>query len=509
MGRNRVRPGQEPRPRTSRSPALYNRRVSDGEFVARVRRHTAASVVPLVAQLGALHAERADWLSAGAPPPWALAEIARVALVLGTDFNRTDATMDDVRACVAAYTNIDDPDLRRHTPGAVGAFLLRTAGEQLIYQQEVFHDLARAAAVFQRPPDPDRPPKVLVGDWDEQVFGCSLGAYLNAAFLLHVGALKNSGMFDPAWIDQPQFAQVREFIAADLLRKVFALHFVADREKLIATQRDVRLQVGHPSPAYRRFGFNPITKYPVVSGLDDRWYMPVPQLLLRKASPIGVFFAGLDKFGKAFADDIGAPFEGYIGDNLGELNGTVIPEIEFGQAKQRIRSVDWIVVFDECVLLVEVKSTRPTEEIRWGGSVAAQKITSSLEKGVTQLGRTATWIADRHPDFAHIPADRPVIGLVVTMEPFHVVNTPFVATALPNSSIPYRICSAEEVEGLVRLHADDVGGQLLQYMSDPERNGHSIKPLLEGRELGRNRLLDDAWDSIAWPGDDTEHETGP
>jgi hypothetical protein len=459
-------------------------------------------------------------------PPWVLAEIARVSLVRGTEFNRSTATPQDVRDCATAYLNITDPDLHSQKPGAVGDFLLRTAGEQLIYQQNTFHDLARSAAVFQRAPDPDRPPKVIVGDWAQQVFGCSLTEYLKAAFLLHVGALKNSGMFDalknsgmfdalknsgmfdPGWIDQPQFAQVREFLPAQLMRDLFRRHFVADRDKLTATQNEVERRVGRPAPAYRRFGFNPLTKYPVVSGLGEHWYMPVPYLLIRKASPIGVFFAGLEHFGKAFADDLGAFFEGYVGDNVRELGGEVVSEIEFGSPGQRMRSVDWIVVFPECLLLVEVKSTRPTEEIRWGGRKADEKIAGLLAKGVQQLGRTRTWIADRHPDFAHIPADRPVIGLVVTMEPFNVVNTPFVATALPESTVPYRVCSAEEIEGLVRLHADNVGGQLLSYMNDPERNGHSIKPLLEHRELGRNRLLDDAWDSIRWPSENDDTGSG-
>ncbi len=459
-------------------------------------------MVPLVDALGEQYADRSRWMDRGLPP-WVLAEIARVSLVHGTEFNRSTATVDDVLDCAQAYLAITDRDLHRQTPGAVGDFLLRTAGEQLVYRQAVFHDLARSVAVFQRPPNPDRPAQVMLEGWDRKTFGCSLGDYLNAAFLLHVGALKNSGMFDPAWIDAPQFVEIREHLPASLMHELFARHFVADRDTLIATQREVQEKLGRPDSAYRRFGFNPLTKYPVVSGIGDRWYMPVPHLLIRKASPIGVFFAGLDAFGGAFANDLGASFEAYIGDNLRELNGEVTPEIEYGPLKQRKRSVDWIVVFDECVLLVEVKSTRPTEEIRWGGPAAAEKITDLLDKGVSQLGKTAELISDRHPDITGIPADRPILGLLGTMEPFSVVNTPFVATALSQSSIPYRVASAEEIEGLVRLNAEDIGAQLRTYLEDPERNGHSIKPLLENRELGRNRLLDEAWESIRWPGDES------
>jgi hypothetical protein len=172
-------------------------------------------------------------------PPSVLAEIARVSLVRGTEFNRS-------------------------------------------------------AAVFQRPPDPARPPKVMVDGWDQTVFGCSLREYLNAAFLLHVGALRNSGMFDLTWLDPPQFAEVRQHLPSALMHELFARHFVADRHRLIATQRAVEEKGGRPDPAYRRFGFNPLTKYPVVSGLGDHWYMPVPHLLVRKASSIGVFFAGME-----------------------------------------------------------------------------------------------------------------------------------------------------------------------------------------------------------------------
>jgi len=285
-------------------------------------------------------------------------------------------------------------------------------------------------------------------------------------------------------------------------------HFVADSEKLAATQRDVEDKVGRPELAYRRFGFNPLQKYPVVSGLGERWYMPVPHLLIRKASPIGVFFAGFDNFGKAFADDLGAQFEGYIGDNLRELVGTVVPEIEFGSPSQHKRSVDWIVIFEQCVLLVEVKSTRPTEEVRWGGPNAMDKLESLLGKAVTQLRRTADWITDRA--FVDIPADRPIIGLVCTMEPFSMANAPFVADALPASDIPYRVCSAEEIEGLVRLHDDDIGSLLLDYMTHPERDGSSIKPLMVGREFGPNRLLDDAWNHLLWSDEASDTtETAP
>jgi hypothetical protein len=496
-----IRPGQSPRPATVRASVRYQRRVSEAEFVARVRRHSPSTLVPLVAAVGAANPDVSDWMGKGIPP-WVLAEIARVSLLRGTEFNREPATIADLNDCANAFLNLDDRDLRRHKPGSVGDFLLRLGAQQLTWQQQTFHDISRAAAVFQHAADPKRPPKIISGDWPEQLFGCSLVEYLNLAFLLYVGALRNGGIFDPAWIAAPQFAEIRQSISSELMRAVFHSQFVADKARLRADQDEVEAAVGRPELDYRRFGHNPLSKFPVVSGLSDLWFMPVPQLLLRKASPIGIFYAGIKKFGSAFANDLGPLFEAYVGDQLRLLDPGVLGEIEYTEDKNTKLSVDFIVPLEQCVLLIDAKSTRPTEEIRAGAPNAGDKLAGLLNKGVKQLSNTARLITERHPAFAHIPADRPIIGLLVTMEPFHTVNTPFVSGALDGCTIPYRVASSEEIEALVRLGADDIGQRLLEHMTDPEREGHSVKTLVENRELGRNKLLDEAWDSIKWPGVD-------
>ena len=308
-------------------------------------------------------------------------------------------------------------------------------------------------------------------------------------------------MFDPTWIDAPQFSEIREYASAELMASVFDAQFVGNRARLRSDQEAVEAIVGKPDPDYRRFGYNPLSRFPVVSGLDEHWWMPVPQLLLRKASPIGIFYAGMATFGKTFADDLGPLFEGYIGDQLRLLDPDVIDEIPYKEGKNNKLSVDYILVLPHCVLLVDAKSTRPTEDIRWGGPKAEDKLRALLNHGIGQLSNTARLITERHPNFAHIPADRPIVGLLVTMEAFHTVNTPFVSKALESCTIPYRVASAEEIEALVRLNVDDIGQRLLEHLNDPEREGHSIKTLVEVRELERNKVLDAAWESIKWLGE--------
>lgn len=153
LASKRRRHGQPPRrPSQLRAPYRYNRPVRDLEFVQRVRRHTPASLVPLVARYGAAFADKEHYLHRDRAlfAPWVLAEVARARLVYGTDFNRTIATEDDLRSCCAAYLALSDPELGRRAEGAVARFLLRVAGEQPAFQQEVFNDLSRPVAPWQQ-----------------------------------------------------------------------------------------------------------------------------------------------------------------------------------------------------------------------------------------------------------------------------------------------------------------------------------------------------------------------
>ena len=67
------------------------------------------------------------------------------------------------------------------------------------------------------------------------------------------------------------------------------------------------------------------------------------------------------------------------------------------------RSVDWFAIFDDCVVLVEVKSTRPTEPVRLADSGLADALGGILSRAIGQLNKSAGLIRardealDRHP----------------------------------------------------------------------------------------------------------------
>src|SRR5712692_1362851 len=121
--------------------------VSDYQYRQRVRRYKPSSLVPLIAAAAARYREQQDWLNSPYRKytPWALADAARVSLAWGTEFNRLDATEQDLLQVLNAYSRFDNPFLRDND---WRAFMLRMAGEQMPWQAGDYEALARTAAIF-------------------------------------------------------------------------------------------------------------------------------------------------------------------------------------------------------------------------------------------------------------------------------------------------------------------------------------------------------------------------
>jgi len=483
------------------TPVLANeqelgRDVVDSEFVALVRRYRPSSLVPLLAQVAAQHMTRESWLETGQTglyAPWVLAEVARVSLAHGNE-HRQVATMADLTRCCAAFTAVGDPELASGDPEGLSSFLLRTS-EQLEYQTDLFLEMSRTAALFdQTETETDRPPKVLAPGWQRELFGASLVEFVGAGQLLHFACRPNGGIFDPGWLDAPQLAEIAAVMDSSVLRRVWHENYLTDVAGFRATN-------GRPPPGpWRRFDFNPLGATPVVADLldDGRWIIPSPGLLARRFSPLGVYYAGMRRWGTPFSDDLGPLFEAYVGRHLRLLpDAHVIPAITYGRGNEQ--SIDWFVVLPEVVLMVEVKSVRPTDQVRRGGPQAGAELTRMLQKGFRQLRTSNELIAARHPKFAAIPQDRPRVGLVITMESFHTGNSPWQRDQYQVPlDFPALVVSAREPEGFVSVANTSPGVLLLNHLQDPNVDGWSLHSALVGHERGRNAVLDQAWASYPW-----------
>ena len=212
-----------------------------------------------------------------------------MSLIHGTDFNRKSATEDDLRACCAAYQALRDPELGVGGPEAVERFLLRVAGQQLVFQQSAFfNDLARSVALFEQT-TPRRALPVL--DSVAQPLLGEASEYIGAAFVLHTGALKNLGTFDLEWLTQPQFADVTaRYPRTSCARPSKTITW---RRRINCASCNVMLRGRRcPSPPVPAFGFNPLASRPACE-LASTLLIPVPAFVFRQASPLGLCYAGL------------------------------------------------------------------------------------------------------------------------------------------------------------------------------------------------------------------------
>jgi hypothetical protein len=468
--------------------------VGDYEYRQRVRRYKPSSLLPLIAAAAVRYREQQDWLNSPYRKytPWALADAARVSLAYGTEHNRVDATDQDLLQILNAYSRFDDPFLRDQD---AGAFMLRMAGEQMTWQAADYEALARTAAVFTHTA-PLKPLECLRPGWDTKLFGCTLREYVGTTQLIWASVIASAGRFDLALFDTPDGELIARHVGRDTVVRVLNAHFATNKEQFRVENENATGRAGLDNHL-RRFTYNPLRGHPLLIGFGAGYLCPMPQLAWAKATPWGVYFTGLRHYGDGFARDLGHLFEQYIGRQLRLLTGAqVLPEITYGPKAGRRKTVDWIVVLPEVVLLVEVKSAIPTEPVRLGTPDAAEAILRKLGKAISQIDVTAQLIADRDPALAAVPADRPVLGLAVTLEPFHIANAPF--NLLPPSNTPVTVVDAAEIEVLVTIADTPPGQLLLDRAADDVRSTWALDTALNGHTRSRNSILDEAWNSYPW-----------
>ena len=486
----------------TRAPYHYARAVRFDEFRQRVRRHSPSSLLPAIADRALGKIFYAQW---AAPPrvetPWGLAAAARASILYG-DERRPAASPDDVKVVCAAFASLKlvSPNL---TLEGGRAFLMRTAYEQLPFQADHHSDIARTVAIF-RDSLAATTPKVLTEAAFEQLLGGTVVEFVSTGWMLFAAAQNNHGWFHDEWIDGPQFAGLNEELPAATLRRLISTVFAAD---LPALRKDGRERDTTPAndPQRERFAYNPLVNRPVVTMTPGHHLIPSPLLLLRRTSTTGIYYAAVDALGSAIGNDLGAAFEHYVGRQLAQApHRALVPEVLYGRPEKR--TVDWFLIFDELLVLVEVKAPRLTEAARLGDAAAlAHDIDRTISKARRQIDRTAALLSSPPPELltAGIPTDRPVRGLIVTLEPYHLVHSGLVDEWVGHTSVPTSTASVHELEELVSLArvGPDLAEQIVRVQDDPERRTWGLRSAVRDfwPDLGGdNPILDAAGEELSW-----------
>jgi len=170
-------------------------------------------------------------------------------------------------------------------------------------------------------------------------------------------------------------------------------------------------------------------------------------------APAAVYYAGVKNLEPkdldSFTQDLGIVFQDYVGRQLKSVSQvSVLGEIEYERGQ---RSVDWFVIGDNYVLLIEAKSTRLTQRARMGDERLSEDVDRCIGDAYRQINRTERLIEEGHPAFADIPKDVPRYGVVVTLEPYWASTNPFFHRLIPTSTIRTSIASSRQLERAVAI----------------------------------------------------------
>lgn len=469
------------------------------EFVQRVRRFRCSDVLAGAARASvALTSAELDnpvKQPFGRHSPvkqFSLAAVAKAALVFGNDHRSTQFTPSALEWLCGSLIEVDDPfSDDPNEPGAIRSWLIRTAYEQFSWQINPHYELGRTHALL-NDAAASANQDLITPDFWHRVLGCSLTDFVGVALLLHIGALKNAGIFDPSWLQQQNFEPVVRRLPRERIESVSASLFLTD-------QQGFRRLAANPLRAVdrklRRYEFNPLIVRPLVKQPDGRCIAPLPIAVLRRASPEALYYIGAECGGADFTEALGAVFETYVGQQLQLLEPQqLLGEVEY---KQGSRSADWIVVLPDVVLIVEAKATPLRMHSRLGTSQLDEDLQRAPGKGVRQILDTAALIRSGHPKLGDIPTDRPIVGLIATLHPYYTCHADLVWPRNP-ADIPILLASAAELEALVALNADP--GALLLDLAQADNS--SLSQALSGVDVGRNALLAAAWQQYPFSGEE-------
>ncbi|WP_406131660.1 hypothetical protein [Streptomyces sp. NBC_00989] len=146
------------------------------------------------------------------------------------------------------------------------------------------------------------------------------------------------------------------------------------------------------------------------------------------------------------------------------------------------------------VLLVEVKSGLPTAQLRLGPKDFATDLNKKLGKAVEQIDRSAALIEERRSEFMHIPNDRPVLGMVVTMDTYYLVHAPEFRSVLPESTVPTPVTAIGELEDAVTVTDTGLATILIDGARAGSAGGWWVRADLAGHAtVPLNPILEQAW----------------
>lgn len=466
------------------------------DFRQAVRRHAPSELLPVVASRAAN--EKGEDVRAWAKgfAPWIFAAMARDSILYSDEYRSKPVNDESIRHLRNVFSLSHDEKPQAFD---MATLLVGYLYEQAWYQSPVKEELTRTYLLLTETVVDSQYEQPNNLAWQE-LLGTTLPDALGASFVLHTGVMRNSGTFDPTWLDADWFEKIYEVVPKSAMKAVLKMLSATVAEAKVDGDSAPELP-----PALQRYAYNPLVKTPLIDLGTGIMYAPQPRYLLLSMTSENLYYRGIkkwedDNFGASF----GARVEAYTGLQLRHTGQhDVLPEFEWKKPRSGVmRSSDWFLVTPQVTILIECKSARMGLEAKAGGP-SEEIIDRYIGGAYKQLASNAAEIKNANPAFAHIANDRPLVGLVVTAEPFYSANERSIRSRFPDPGIPVLTASLSDIELLASLSPEMLGEVLLKIVADPELYtwtvGHAARQILGENAITQNQLLDETFDRIFLP----------
>ena len=469
-------------------------------YIREVTKYDQFKLLELVAEASCDQLRRSEWAAGfgkkwqpdNSLHPFVLARIARDAILSGLDTANKIPRLEDLERLCTRYIELDDPISR---PDAVGGgswnFLVRVAYEQFPFQLNPHNELSRSWALFARTAEAIGAQTMMDASW-RSTLGCDLDEFLRMTFAWQAAASVSRGRVPRTMLNDPE---VLTFLGNLTLEDVWRV----TTQRLSGDIRRLRKDPGNrPVPrGLEKHRYNPLTARPYVRR-RELLIVPSPQLAAQRAWPNSLYYDRVKDEG--FTNELGDVFEKYVGQQLALLEDAgiaqVLPKVPYREQRRELESIDHFLVFPEVLVLVEAKASRLTAEARLGADRLKGDVTRTLGVAYSQIGTTAELIRAGRGEFAHLPSDRPILGLAVTMEPYFVGWRPAMLPDMPTGVTTFPV-SCSDIEGFVSTAlAGPVQDILLTLANMPHPVGRAFNTAFEGRPAIGNPILDAAFDDL-------------
>lgn len=474
-------------------------------FREEVRKYNPNDLIPFLAAQAARHQDLTTAWDDNWPtgfPPWFFAAAARDSLVYGNKYRHRDMAEADYVNMRNLFTESHDnpKDGASMTEEDLAVMLGRYTYEQFPYQSSVMEELARPYILFSDTDVPEKYRRPEPDEWEE-ILGGTIEQALGASFIIFVGVMQNNGVFDPAVFTADWYSQIEHVVPAEVGLRVLDL--------LSATVEEAR-DDGRSAPELpdylQRYSYNPLVRTPLIDIGDGFRYAPQPQFVLRAMTTENLYYRGIRQWEGDFGAALGMRVQAYTGRQLRHTGEhTVIDEFRWEQKRRGgVDSSDWFLITPQMTVLIECKSARPGYTAKAGTPDGVKQANAVLGKAFGQIRSNADEIRTGNPAYSHIPTDRPLVGLVVTAEPFYTANTPPVRQVLPDPGIPILTISLRELELLAAMSPSEVGAGLEAIVANDDLYTWPLMKALpqvlpDLHEDRENSLLSEAFESSFLP----------